>query len=297
MTAEVSFEFFPPAEPRAEVQLQAALQSLASLKPSFVSVTCGANGSTRSRTARCVDRILQDTPLEVAPHLTCAGATRGEIDAQAREYARAGVRHLVVLRGDAPAGAHAADVGANDGYRHASDLVTSLAAFPQFSLTVAAYPEGHPESSGVEADLANLRRKVDAGASRAITQFFFDCDAFLHYRDRCAALQMEVELIPGILPINRFSQLTRFAARCGAHIPSWLHARFNGLEDDLDAHRQAAVNVGIEQIQYLMRHGVSTFHFYTLNRAELTHAICHALELRPEPGMRATRDACAAGSI
>jgi methylenetetrahydrofolate reductase (NADPH) len=220
----------------------------------------------------------------VAPHLTCVGASREEVLAIAQDYRRMGVRNLVALRGDAPA----AQVGADgryrpnrDGFAYASDLVAGLKQLGGFDISVAAYPEGHPESGGVEADLQNLKRKVDAGAARAITQFFFDTDVFLRYRDRCAAAGIRASLVPGILPITRFPQLLRFAQRCGASLPDWLHRRFDGLDDDPETRRMIAANVAIEQVQRLRQHGVDEFHFYTLNRAELTYAICHALGLRP----------------
>jgi methylenetetrahydrofolate reductase (NADPH) len=250
------------------------------LRPNFVSVTYGADGSTRSRTHECVLRILRETDLTVAPHLTCVGATRSEVLRQAQDYWQQGVRHMVALRGDAPA-AHGRYRAHDGGFAYASDLVAGLHGVGKFDLSVAAYPEGHPESGGVEADLANLQRKVDAGAARAITQFFFDTDVFLRYRDRCAAAGIRVPLVPGILPITRFPQMLRFAERCGASVPPWLRQRFDGLDDDPDTRRMIAANVAIEQVQRLRMHGVDEFHFYTLNRAELTYAICHALGLRP----------------
>jgi methylenetetrahydrofolate reductase (NADPH) len=202
----------------------------------------------------------------------------------ARDYWRQGVRHLVALRGDAPAGCITPDGRYRphaDGFAYASDLVGGLRQVGNFDLSVAAYPEGHPESGGVEADLQNLQRKIDAGATRAITQFVFDSDFYLRYRDLCAARGMPISIVPGILPITRFPQLVKVAKRCGASVPDWLHARFAGLDDDPETRRMIAANVAIEQVQYLRRHGVDEFHFYTLNRAELTYAICHALGLRP----------------
>ena len=260
------------------------MQRLAPLGPNFVSVTYGADGSTRTRTHECVLRILRETNLVVAPHLTCVGASRAEVLKIAQDYWQQGVRHLVALRGDPPAGnldpdgryrPHAA------GFAYASDLVEGLGTVGAFEMSVAAYPEGHPESGGVDADLENLRRKVDAGARRAITQFFFGTDIFLRYRDRCAGAGIRADIVPGILPITRFPQLLRFAERCGASVPAWLRRRFDGLEDDPDTRRMIAANVAIEQVQRLREHGVQEFHFYTLNRAELTYAICHALGLRP----------------
>jgi methylenetetrahydrofolate reductase (NADPH) len=220
----------------------------------------------------------------VAPHLTCVGASGAEVLRIAQDYWQQGVRHLVALRGDVPA-AYVLPDGRyqphSGGFAYASDLVEGLAGVGRFDVSVAAYPEGHPETGTVEADLENLKRKVDAGAGRAITQFFFDTDVFLRYRDRCTAAGIRAPLVPGILPITRFPQLLRFAARCGASVPTWLRRRFDGLDDDPETRRMIAASVAIEQVQRLRRHGVDEFHFYTLNRAELTYAICHALDLRP----------------
>jgi methylenetetrahydrofolate reductase (NADPH) len=277
----VTFEFFPPSDDAAAANLWAAVERLAPLQPRFVSVTYGADGSTRSRTHECVLRMLRDTQLVVAPHLTCIGAPREEIEAIAQDYWRHGIRHMVALRGDLP-GVATPGVATPGGYAYASDLVRGVAAVAPFEISVAAYPEGHPESGTVEADLDNLQRKIDAGARRAITQFFFDIDLFLRYRDRCAARGITAPIVPGILPITRFPQLLRFAGRCGASIPDWLRRRFEGLDDDPETRRMIAAHVAIEQVQQLRRHGVEEFHFYTLNRAELTYAICHALGLRPQ---------------
>ncbi|MEA3141673.1 MAG: methylenetetrahydrofolate reductase [Gammaproteobacteria bacterium] len=280
----VTFEFFPPADEAMAQQLWQAIQRLAPLQPSFISVTYGADGSTRTRTHECVLRILRETSLRVAPHLTCVAASRAEVLGIAEQYWNAGVRHLVALRGDAPAGNLSPDGRYRphpDGFPYASDLVSGLRQVGLFDVSVAAYPEGHPESGGVDADLENLKRKIDAGANRAITQFVFDTDFFLRYRDRCAAEGIRASIVPGILPITRFPQLLRVAQRCGASVPDWLHGRFDGLDDDPDTRRMIAANVAIEQVQRLRQHGVEEFHFYTLNRAELTYAICHALGLRP----------------
>ncbi len=294
----VSFEFFPPNDDAMARQLWEAVARLAPLEPKFVSVTYGADGSTRSRTHDCVMRMLRETELCVAPHLTCVGASKEEVLGIALDYWRQGVRHLVALRGDLPAGVAAGGNGAANnaatgdpaapaaaaaGFQYASDLVQGLAGVAQFDLAVAAYPEGHPETRTVEADIENLKRKIDAGAKRAITQFFFDTDVYLRYRDRCAAAGMHIDIVPGILPITRFPQLLRFAERCGASVPQWLHRRFDGLDHDADTRRMIAAHVAIEQAQRLEAHGVEEFHFYTLNRAELTYAICHALGLRPRP--------------
>lgn len=282
--AAVSFEFFPPSDEPMAQQLWNCILRLAPLQPNFVSVTYGADGSTRTRTHECVLRILRETDLVVAPHLTCVDASCIDVLQIAQEYWQQGVRHLVALRGDAvaaslsPEGRYRPRAG---GFAYASDLVAGLSGVGKFDVSVAAYPEGHPESGSVEADLENLKRKVDAGASRAITQFFFDTDVFLRYRDRCAAAGIRVPLVPGILPITRFPQLLRFAERCGASVPGWLRQLFDGLDDDPETRRMIAANVAIEQVQRLREHGVEEFHFYTLNRAELTYAICHTLGLRP----------------
>jgi methylenetetrahydrofolate reductase (NADPH) len=288
----VSFEFFPPSDDAMTRQLWSAVQRLAPLRPQFVSVTYGADGSTRSRTHECVLRILRETELAVAPHLTCVGASREEVLGIAQDYWRNGVRQMVALRGDLPGGAapgvaapgSPAPVGAagHGGFNYASELVVGLKQTANFDISVAAYPEGHPESGTVEADVENLKRKIDAGASRAITQFFFDTDVFLRYRDRCAAAGIAVDIVPGILPITRFPQLLRFAERCGTAVPDWLRSRFDGLDDDAETRRMIAAHIAIEQVQRLRHHGVEDFHFYTLNRAELTYAICHAMGLRPE---------------
>ena len=276
----VSFEFFPPADAAMEATLWQSVQRLAPLAPRFVSVTYGADGSTRSRTHNIVTRIGRETALTGAPHLTCVGAPREEILGIARAYWEQGIRHIVALRGDPPQGAtryepHPA------GFAYASDLVAGLKAIADFEISVAAYPEGHPEAPSRERDLDNLRRKVDAGATRAITQFFYDTEAYLRFRDRCAALGIKVPIVPGILPITRFPQVLRFAERCGAAIPARLRERFAGLDDDPDTRRLIAASVAIEQVERLREHGVVDFHFYTLNRAELTYAICHALGVRP----------------
>lgn len=276
---EVSFEFFPPADDVSAGQLLSTVQRLSLLEPRFVSITCGAGGSSRPRTRQWVLRLLRSTSLQVVPHLTCIDSSREELSASAREYWDVGIRQLVALRGDRPDGAA---VAASDaGFSCAAELVGGLRQVAAFDLFVSAYPEGHPENPGVDADVRNLKRKVEAGARRAITQFFFDTDAYLAYRDRCAAAGIDVPIVPGILPITRFSQVQKFAARCGATIPRWLQQRFEGLEQDLDTQRLIAAHLAIEQVQRLQRHGVNEFHFYTLNRADLTYAICHALGVRP----------------
>ena len=279
---QVSFEFFPPNTPKMEETLWASITRLSNLKPRFVSVTYGADGSTRSRTHAAVRRIFDETDLTPAPHLTCIGASRGEIDDIAREYWQMGVRHLVALRGDPPK-----DVANyrphTEGYAYASDLVAGLRRIGDFEISVAAYPETHPEAQSSDSDLDNLKRKLDAGATRAITQFFFEPDMFLRFRDRCAAAGIESAIVPGILPITRFPQLTRFADQCGASVPRWLERRFDGLEDDPETRQLIAASVAIELANRLSIEGVEEFHFYTLNRAKLTVAICHALGLRATP--------------
>ncbi|NOX69356.1 MAG: methylenetetrahydrofolate reductase [Gammaproteobacteria bacterium] len=277
----VTFEFFPPNTPAMEKTLWESIERLAVLQPQFVSVTYGADGSTRARTHAAVERITRETGLTAAPHLTCVGASKEEIDDIAREYWDMGVRHLVALRGDAPAGSEVY-VPHPQGYAYASDLVAGLREVADFDISVAAYPEVHPEAVSAETDLDNLKRKLDAGASRAITQFFFDNDAFLRFRERCAAAGIDSALVPGILPITRFPQLTRFAAMCGATVPKWLTERFVGLEDDAETRRLIAASVAIEQVRVLSKEGIDEFHFYTLNRSELTFAICHALGVRPQ---------------
>jgi methylenetetrahydrofolate reductase (NADPH) len=276
---QVSFEFFPPHSPQMEETLWRSVRKLQPLAPRFVSVTYGADGSTRERTHAAVERIVDETDLTAAPHLTCVGASRGEIDDIARDYWDMGVRHLVALRGDPPEGSEGYTPHP-DGYAYASDLVAGLKKVADFDISVAAYPEVHPEAASPLADLENLKRKLDAGASRAITQFFFDTDLFLRFRDRAAAVGIDSHIVPGILPITRFPQLQRFAERCGATVPGWLAERFAGLDDDAETRRLIAASVAIEQVRRLQAEGVDEFHFYTLNRSELTVAICHALGVR-----------------
>jgi len=277
----VSFEFFPPADAAMEATLWHSVQRLAPLAPRFVSVTYGADGSTRARTHQLVTRIQQQTELTGAPHLTCVGATRAEILDIARQYRDQGIRHIVALRGDPPQGAARYEPHPH-GFAYAADLVAGLKSVADFDISVAAYPEVHPEAPSAQFDLDNLKRKLDAGASRAITQFFYDIEIFLRFRDGCARAGIRAPIVPGILPITRFPQVLRFAARCGASIPPWLAERFQGLDEDAETRRLLAASVAIEQVQTLARHGVRDFHFYTLNRAELTYAICHALGIRPE---------------
>ena len=277
---KVSFEFFPPHSEQMQETLWKSIQRLESFAPAFVSVTYGADGSTRERTHGVVQRIVNETELTVAPHLTCVNATRGEIDDIAREYRDMGIRHIVALRGDPPAGSgnYAPIPG---GYDFAADLVAGLKRVADFEISVAAYPEVHPEAPSPEFDLDNLKRKLDAGASRAITQFFFDPELFLRFRDRCVAAGIDSPIVPGILPITRFAQMTKFAAQCGASVPEWLRQRFEGIDDDAEARNAVAADVAIEQVRRLQAEGIDDFHFYTLNRSELTVAICLALGIRP----------------
>jgi methylenetetrahydrofolate reductase (NADPH) len=278
---QVSFEFFPPNSPAMEETLWQSIQRLAPLNPRFVSVTYGADGSTRDRTHRIVRRVIQETGLSAAPHLTCVGATKEEVQAIAQMYWDEGIRDIVALRGDPPAGVERY-VPHPGGYPYALDLVKGLREVADFEISVAAYPEGHPEAPDPAFELDYLKRKIDAGATRAITQFFFDTDNFLRFRDECIAAGITASIVPGILPITKFPQLLRFAGMCGATVPQWLHERFDGLDDDEETRRMIAASVAIEQVQRMQAEGINEFHFYTLNRAELTYAICHALGVRPQ---------------
>lgn len=276
----VSFEFFPPKTERMEQQLWGAIQKLEPLTPRFVSVTYGAGGSTRDRTFETACRIRRETTLEPAAHLTCVDAARKEIDETARRYWEGGIRHVVAIRGDPAADAERYRPHP-EGYRQAVDLVAAIKRIADFEVSVGAHPEIHPEAPSLKADLDNLKRKIDAGAARAITQFFFDVDVYLRFRDHAQAVGITAPIVAGILPINNFTQLLEFSAKCGASVPRWLRERFDGLEDDPKAHKQVAVAVLIEQCRRLLAHGAREFHFYTLNRAELTVAACHALGLHP----------------
>ncbi len=275
----VSFEFFPPKTDAMAETLWRSIETLAPLKPRFVSVTYGAGGSTRERTHATVERIVKETDLTPAAHLTCVGATREEIDEIARSYWDAGVRHIVALRGDMPelGQAYAPHPG---GYANAAELVAGLKAVAPFEISVAAYPEVHPDSDCLESDLDNLLKKIDAGADRAITQFFFSADCFLRFRDKVATIRPDVEVVPGILPVSNVATTRRFAGQCGAAIPEWLDRLFEGL-DELPAARQlVAATIAGELCGQLYAGGVRHFHFYTLNRAELAYAICHLLGVR-----------------
>lgn len=276
----VSFEFFPPKTAEAEASLWNTVERLAPLQPEFVSVTYGADGSTRERTHQVIERIMRETTLTPVPHLTCVGAPRDEIDAIADSYWDLGVRQIVALRGDPEGGAEADYVPYAGGYAYASDLVEGLLSRHPFELFVAAYPETHPQAISADADLDNLRRKVDAGGRRAITQFFFDNAVFLKFRDRVAAAGIDVELIPGILPVTNYNTLVRFAAACGASLPKSLTTVFEGLDEDPGTRQLIAAHVAVSQAENLGREGVDDFHFYTLNRADLSYAVCHALGVR-----------------
>jgi methylenetetrahydrofolate reductase (NADPH) len=275
----VSFEFFPPKTAEMEARLWEVIKRIEPLAPRFVSVTYGAGGSTRERTHATVRRIRQETQLEPAAHLTCIGASRSEIDAVAREYWQAGIRHIVALRGDPPGGAQGYDPHP-DGYPFATDLVSGLKKVADFEISVAAYPETHPEARSARHDLDNLKAKIDAGASRAITQYFFDIELFLRFRDRAAAAGVTVPIVPGILPVTNFAQVKKFSAACGASIPDWMAVHFEGLDDDPDTRRLVAASIAAEQCRRLHANGVHEFHFYTLNRADLIVAICHLLGVR-----------------
>lgn len=283
----VSFEFFPPKTAKMEEALWAAVQRLAPLKPRFVSVTYGAGGSTRERTHATVLRIQNEAGLPAAAHLTCVEASCAEIDAVAQAYWDAGIRHIVALRGDPPSGFGGRYVPHPGGYAYACDLVKGLKRVADFEISVAAYPETHPEAPSPAADLDNLKRKIDAGASRAITQFFFDNDAYLRFRDRAAAAGITVPIVPGILPITNFARTVEFAGKCGAAVPGWLAELFDGLDDDPTTRNLIAATTAIGQCQRLQAHGVCQFHFYTLNRADLTAAICHMLGVRANRRERA----------
>jgi methylenetetrahydrofolate reductase (NADPH) len=278
---KVSFEFFPPNSAAMEATLWDSVKRLSVLHPRFVSVTYGADGSTRERTHNAVQRIHTETSLTAAPHLTCIGASRGEINDIARRYWDMGIRHIVALRGDPPKD-QAQYQPHKNGYAYAADLVEGLAKVADFDISVAAYPEVHPEAADAQFDLDNLKRKLDAGAQRAITQFFFDVELYFRFRDKCAAAGIDTNIVPGILPITRFPQLQKFAELCGASVPDWLHERFDGLNDDAEIRQMIAASVAIEQVRLLQAQGVDEFHFYTLNRSELTFAICHALGVRSQ---------------
>ncbi len=277
----VSFEFFPPASAEMEKTLWESIERLAPLAPDFVSVTYGAGGSTRERTHTTVKRILGETALTPAAHLTCVAATRAEIDQIARDYATAGVRHIVALRGDSVDGPGTRYTPHPGGYENAAALVGGLKRIGDFELSVSAYPEKHPDSPTVDADVDMLKAKVDAGASRAITQFFFENDLYFRYLERVRARGIDIPVVPGILPVQNFKAAKNFAARTGASVPNWLAERFHGLDDDPATRKLIAAAVAAEQVVDLVDRGVTHFHFYTMNRADLVYAICHLLGLRP----------------
>ena len=285
---DVSFEFFPPKTEKMEVSLWDAVKRLEPLRPRFVSVTYGAGGSTRDRTHATVTRINRETTLTAAAHLTCVDATREEVNDVAKAYWDAGIRHIVALRGDAP-DQETGYIPTEGGYEYAVDLVKGLREVGDFEISVAAYPETHPEAKSGAADLENLRRKLDAGATRAITQYFFDAPVFLDFRERAAKAGLDVEIVPGILPVTNFQQVCRFSAMCGATVPKWMADLFEGLDDDPDTRKLVAATVAAEQCRLLQSEGIDSFHFYTLNRADLTYAICHILGIRPvrEPELAA----------
>jgi len=278
MLPTVSFEFFPPKTERMASTLWQSVQRLTPFNPSFVSVTYGAGGTTRERTHETVRKITQETSLTAAAHLTCVSATSLEVDEIANDYWAMGVRHIVALRGDMPEPGQAYQPTAN-GYAYASDLVTGLKKLHDFEISVAAYPETHPEARDLATEIDNLKRKFDAGATRAITQFFFETKDFLHYRDKMAAAKLEMPIIPGILPVTNFKSMVAFAGRCGATVPKWVSQRFEGLDEDVETRSGIAAAMAVEQCKELEREGVHAFHFYTLNRAELTTAICRMLGL------------------
>jgi methylenetetrahydrofolate reductase (NADPH) len=276
----LSFEFFPPRTEALEQQLWSCVRRLEPLAPRFVSVTYGAGGTTQERTHATVAKLARETALTPAAHLTCIGASAGEVDDVARRYWDAGVRHIVALRGDAPGG-EANYVPHAEGYAYASDLVAGLKRIGDFEISVAAYPETHPAAPSPEADLDNLKRKIDAGATRAITQYFFDTDVYLRFLDLALAAGITVPIVPGILPVSNFTQVKKFSAMCGTAVPDWMGHLFDGLDDDPDTRRMVAAAMAAEQVRLLQANGVDEFHIYTLNRADLSYAIAHILGVRP----------------
>lgn len=275
----VSFEFFPPKTDAAAETLWQAIKRLEPLDPSYVSVTYGAGGTTRERTHSTVTRIANETSMAPAAHLTCVGATREEVDQVAQDYWDAGIRHIVALRGDAPDGANRYEPHPG-GYAYAADLVAGLKKIGDFEISVAAYPESHPEALSPEADLDNLKRKIDAGATRAITQFFFDPEVFLRFLDRARAAGISIPIVPGIIPVTNFTQTAKFAKMCGADVPEWMHGLFDGLDDDPETRKLVAASVCAEQCRVLHANGIDEFHFYTMNKADLCYAICHIMGVR-----------------
>ncbi|MGI6245229.1 MAG: methylenetetrahydrofolate reductase [NAD(P)H] [Pseudochelatococcus sp.] len=278
----VSLEFFPPKTPAMEETLWAAIKRLEPLRPAFVSVTYGAGGSTRERTHATVRRIVEETALRPAAHLTCVSATKAEVDDVIRAYAQAGVNHIVALRGDPAGGIGARYEPHPEGYASTPDLIAGIRRIGDFEVSVSAYPEKHPESADLDVDIAVLRQKVEAGATRAITQFFFDNDVYFRYLDKVRAAGIDIPIVPGILPVQNFRQTAAFAARTGASVPAWLARRFDGLDEDAETRRLIAAAVAAEQVFDLVDRGVTDIHFYTMNRADLVYAVCHLLGLRPQ---------------
>jgi methylenetetrahydrofolate reductase (NADPH) len=279
----VSFEFFPAKNEESEAALWHAVDRLAPFDPSFVSVTYGAGGSTRERTHNTVKRIAEETSLLPAAHLTCVGATRDEVDDVVRAYYAAGIRHIVALRGDPAGGVGSAYAPHPGGYATTADLVEGIKRIGDFDVTVSAYPEKHPESPSVDQDIDVLKAKVEAGATRAITQFFFDNDHYFRYLDRVRRAGITIPILPGIVPVHNFKQVANFARKTGASVPDWLARRFDGLDHDVETRKLVAAAVAAEQVIDLLDRGVADFHFYTMNKADLVFAICHLLGLRPEP--------------
>jgi len=284
----ISFEFFPPKTAEMEKSLWETINRLAPLTPSFVSVTYGAGGSTRERTHSTIARILAETTLLPAAHLTCVGAARAEIDGIVARYHEIGVRHIVALRGDPPGGIGTPFFTHPEGYQTSPELVGSIKKrFPDIEVSVSAYPEKHPESASFEADIDTLKAKVDAGATRAITQVFFDNDVYFRYLDRVRARGIFIPIVPGIMPMHNFRQARSFVTRAGTTVPGWLAEKFDGLDDDPETRKLVAATVVAGQVQKLNKHGVETFHFYTMNRADLVFAICHLLGIRPSGAQKA----------
>jgi methylenetetrahydrofolate reductase (NADPH) len=279
---QMSFEFFPPKTDAMEMRFWESIEKLAPLNPRFVSVTYGAGGSTRERTLRMVSRIKAESGVDAAAHLTCVGASRAEVNAVVEGYKTAGVNRIVALRGDPPEGVGQPFVPHAEGYRSAAELVAGIRRLGDFDISVAAYPEKHPQSADWQADIDNLKRKIDAGANRAITQMFFDNDDYFRFIDRARAAGISAPIVPGIQPIHSFKQISGFAARCGASIPAWLRERFEGLDDDPETHALVASAVAAEQVLELVDAGVTEFHFYTLNRSNLVLALARLLGVRPD---------------
>jgi len=277
---KVSFEFFPPKNGDMETQLWESISRLAPFQPDFVSVTYGAGGSTKQPTLNTITRISRETALAPAAHLTCVGSDMATVDAVAREFQAVGVNHFVALRGDAPEGVGAAYQPHPDGYANGAELVAGLRAISDFEISVSAYPERHPESPDFATDIDMLKRKVDAGATRAITQFFFDNDIYERYVERVRRAGIYIPIVPGILPIHNFGQVARFSKLCGTSVPDWLARRFDGLEKDVETRSLVAAAIAAEQVNDLVERGIDDFHFYTMNRAQLVYAICHMLGLR-----------------